>query len=129
MNYRVCKLVNGAVSTTTTIPDDIETASEYAAKHGGEVVSAELVVALSRGDAPPVGVSSLTFRKRLIPLRVALTMHPDASVKAKWAAVLPELDYFTIVYPDQSPVSDLITMAVADGLITSEQAVAIVAPE
>lgn len=129
MSYRVCKLIGGIVSTTTTIPDDLETATAHARNHGGEVVSAALVAALASGSAPMVGIPVSEFRRRLIPLRIALTMHPDAGVKAKWAAVLPELDHFTTVYPDQSPVADLIAMAVADGLVTSEQAAALAATE
>lgn len=129
MSYRVCKLVGGVVQTTTTIPDDLETAAAHARNHGGEVVSASLVAALSRDGAPPAGIPVSEFRRRLIPLRIALAMHPDAAVKAKWAAVLPELDHFTTVYPDQSPVADLIAMAIADGLVTSEQATALAATE
>lgn len=123
--YRVCTIDpgTGAAVVTAPIPDDLLAAHAYATAYGGEVVSAALVAALRRGDAPPPGeVPANEFRRRLLPLRVGMALHPDEATRKKWDAIWGELGHFTVIYPGVPPVSDLLALAVADGLLTQAQA-------
>jgi len=75
-----------------------------------------------RAPRPYIPVNE--FRLRLIPLRLALLAASD-EVKARWSVILPELDRFSTVEPSEPRTAGLIDLAVADGLLTAEQAAAL----
>lgn len=73
---------------------------------------------------PPGGVPVVEFKRRLAMLVYVLGTK-DAEVRQKWDRVLAMLDTFTVVYPDQEPVSSLIDAAVVDQLLSPEAAAAL----
>lgn len=77
--------------------------------------------------APPSGpfaVPIVQFRAGLIGLRLALLSAPE-QVRAKWNAILPELDILTVVYPREEPVASLLAEAVSDNLLSPAEALAL----
>jgi hypothetical protein len=120
---------DGTAAVTTPIPDDREAADAYAAEHGGEVVSRATVDALyasARPVEPAGGIPVAEFKRRAAMLYYVLGTKPD-DVQRRWDRVLGLLDSFTVVYPAEQPVAGLLQAAVADGLLTAEQAAALVA--
>lgn len=128
MGYRVCKLTEaGAVSVTTPVPDDAATAVELAARLGGEVVSAELLAALTTPAPRPAGVTIGDFKLAIAPALLAVAAK-DAATQAKWDRVLNLLlssPADRVVYPAAPPLSDLLRLAVADGILTADQVAAV----
>ena len=123
MAYRVCSVnPDGTAAVTTPVPDTLEAATALAVRSGGEVVSAELVAALQLGDRlPGGGIAVAEFRRSLAGVIYALGSLPEAKQR-QWDRVLALLDSYTVIYPGQEPVAGLLTLAVADGLLTREQA-------
>jgi hypothetical protein len=125
----VTVLPDGTAGITATNPDDLETALAYKNEHGGEVVSVATVNAIHNGALPAVpdnGIPIVDFKRRLAKMLYILGTK-TAETQTKWDRVLRLLDSFTVVYAQQPPVSDLIQLAVADGLLTAEEAVVLAA--
>jgi hypothetical protein len=75
---------------------------------------------------PDNGIPIVDFKRRLAKMLYILGTK-TAETQTKWDRVLRLLDSFTVVYAQQPPVSDLIQLAVADGLLTAEEAVVLAA--
>lgn len=126
---------DGTAAVTTPIPRDGETDREAAERvaagiPGGEVLSAALVAALRRADTPAPGsvIPAAEFRERIVMAYVRLPSKPT-DVQAKWDRIIRDF-----LPPDRAPVNlaspttaALVGAAVADGLLTADEAAAAVA--
>lgn len=130
MSYRVCAIQpGGGVATATPVPDTLEGATAYAARYGGEVISTALEAALRTAETPPAGVivPRAVFKKRIAPAYLALAGMDDA-MQRKWDRVLGGLlDDFVEVTLTDPTLKGLVQMAVADGLLSPQQAAAALA--
>lgn len=138
--YRVASInEDGTAAVTTPIPrpgeSDREAAERVAAGiPGGEVLSAGLVAALRRADTPAPGsvVSRTELVRRTYPLTIALATAggPDApAMRAKWDRLLAPLAHFDTVRVTDPTIAALCNLAVADGLLTADQAAAVTATD
>lgn len=126
---------DGTAAVTTPVPlegeDDREAAERVATGiPGGEVLSAALVAALRRADAPAPGsvVPVGEFRERIVMAYVRLP-GKGAATQAKWDRIIRDF-----LPADRGPVNlaspttaALVAAAVADGLLTQAEATAAVA--
>jgi hypothetical protein len=126
MGFRVCTIAaDGSAAVATPVPETREAAEALAAAGGGEVLTAALVAALQRGDAPAGGgLATAEFFRRLAPVLFTLATKPDA-LQRKWDRLLSVLDRFAVVYPTRAPLSAMIDAAVGDGIATADQAAAL----
>jgi hypothetical protein len=130
MPYAVVSILqDGTAYLYFTTPDDLANSQEYQRSHGGEVVSTATINAIFKNALPREdgGIPTSEFKRRLARMIYNLGTKKD-DVQSKWDRVLALLDSFTTIYPHKPPVSDLITLAVADGLITQAEAVVISTP-
>lgn len=120
--YIICQLrPDGGVTTVSLSDASLENAQRFVQDNGGEVISSTLHAAIVRGDVTE-GVPVTSFKKKIALLYLKLGEKEEV-IQKKWDRVFRLLDAFTVVYPDQQPLSGLLDAAVADGLLTSEEAV------
>lgn len=128
MGYVVVQVnPDGTAAVTATSPDDRDTAAAWAAANGGEVVTRATVDAIHAAavGAPPAGIPTPEFRRRLLPVRLRLA-GLTAEKREAWANVLGELDHFpAVVVP--ADIAPLVQAAQADGLLSADEAAALTA--
>lgn len=129
---------DGTAAVTTPIPLPGETEADaltrvLAVTPGGEPLTDTLVVALRLADQPPPSayVPIDTFRERLMPAFVAVgSASPE--LQAKWDRILETYLPARRTYPvnvANPATAALVGAMVADGLLTSEQATAVLAAD